>query len=107
MAQSSIKSKYVHTSFLGPARFTIVGDETIHIDVNPNPTEGIAALRWGLFCFVRGVDAVLRLVGLDADSERIVDRYAAVRDLAGEELRKAQHNSGSDLGASETSENDA
>jgi len=85
--QFQISSDYVHTSFLGPGRFTIVGDE-MHVDMNPDPTEGMAALRWGLFYFVRGADAVLRVVGLDGDSEALVGRYADVRDLAHAELRK-------------------
>ena len=85
--QFEISSDYVHTSFLGPARFTIVG-ENMEIDMNPDPTEGMAALRWGLFYFVRGADAVLRLTDLDTDSERIVRRYADIRDLAEDELRE-------------------
>lgn len=48
----------------------------------------MASLRWGLFYFVRGADAVLRLTGLDADAERIVGRYAAIRELAEGELGK-------------------
>jgi hypothetical protein len=93
--QFEISSDYVHTSFLGPARFTIVGD-TMHIDMNPDPTEGMASLRWGLFYFVRGVDAVLRLVGLDADSKRIVSRYAEIRNLAEAELGKVLHTPAAD-----------
>ena len=85
--QFEISSDYAHTSFLGPARFTIVG-ENMEIDMNPDPTEGMAALRWGLFYFVRGADAVLRLTDLDTDSERIVRRYADIRDLAEDELRE-------------------
>jgi hypothetical protein len=85
--QFQLSSDYVHTSFLGPGRFTIVDDE-IHVEMNSDPTEGLAALRWGLFYFVRGADAVLRLVGLDADSKRIVERYAEIRDVAHEELSK-------------------
>jgi hypothetical protein len=85
--QFQISSDYVHTSFLGPGRFTVVGDE-MHVDMNPDPTEGIAALRWGLFYFVRGADAVLRLVGLDADSAALVRRYADVKDLADAELQQ-------------------
>lgn len=46
--QFEISSDYVHTSFLGPARFAIVGDE-MQVDMNPDLTEGMAALRWGLF----------------------------------------------------------
>ena len=51
--QFQIGSDYVHTSFLGPARFTIIRDE-MHVDINPDFIEGVAALRWGLFYFVRG-----------------------------------------------------
>jgi hypothetical protein len=58
----------------------------MHIDMNPDPTEGMAALRWGLFYFVRGADAVLHLTGLDKDAERIVGRYAGIRGLAEDEL---------------------
>lgn len=85
--QFEISSDYVHTSLLGPARFAIVGDN-MEIDMNPDPTEGMASLRWGLFYFVRGADAVLRLTGLNADAERIVGRYAAIRELAEGELEK-------------------
>jgi hypothetical protein len=83
--QFQISSGYVHTSFLGPARFAIVGEE-MHVDMNPDPTEGIAALRWGLFYFVRGADAVLRVVGLDDESTKIVERYAAIKPVAEAEL---------------------
>jgi hypothetical protein len=85
--QFEISSDYVHTSFLGPARFMMVGEE-MQIDLNPDLTEGMTALRWGLFYFVRGADAVLRLSALDPDAERIVARYAAIRDLAESELQR-------------------
>lgn len=85
--QFAISSDVIHASFLGPARFTIVGDE-MHVDMNPGETEGAAALRWGLFYFVRGADAVFRLVGLDDDSQKLVARYAAIKQLADDELKK-------------------
>jgi hypothetical protein len=85
--QFTVSSDYVHTSFLGPARFTII-DKEIHVDMNPDPIEGMAALRWGLFYFVRGADAVLRLVGLDADSQQVVARYGAITSLADDELQR-------------------
>jgi hypothetical protein len=85
--QFQISSDYVHTSFLGPARFAIV-DDVMDIDMNPDETEGMAALRWGLFYFVRGADAVLRLVGLDDEAAAIVQRYAVLKPIADAELAK-------------------
>jgi hypothetical protein len=93
--QFQVSSDYVHTSFLGPARFTII-DTQIHVNMNPDPIEGMAALRWGLFYFVRGADAVLRLVGLDADSQLVVARYSAITSLAADELQKVLCVSGSE-----------
>jgi hypothetical protein len=79
----------------------------MHVAMNPDPTEGMAALRWGMFYFARGADAVLRLVGLDADSKRIVSRYAVIRDLAETELDKVLDTPAADLDADATSRDDA
>jgi hypothetical protein len=104
--QFQIGSDYVHTSFLGPARFTIIRDE-MHVDINPDFIEGVAALRWGLFYFVRGADAIMRLVGLDGESKRIVARYAAITELADRGLQKVLPDSGSDSSSRAASTDDA
>ena len=104
--QFQISSDYVHTSFLGPARFTVIGDE-MHVDLNPDPIEGVAALRWGLFYFVRGADAVLRLVGLDAESQQIVVRYGSIKDLADDELDKVLRVAGSQPSTNAAAKDDA
>jgi L-amino acid N-acyltransferase YncA len=85
--QFRVSSGYVHTSFVGPARFRVTS-EAMEIDMNPDPLEGMSSLRWGLYYFARGADAVLRLVGLDDDVNHVVERYAAVRELADSELDK-------------------
>ena len=85
--QFALSSDYIHAGFLGPGKFAIVGGSEMHVDMNPDAMEGVAALRWGLFYFVRGADAVLRLVGLDEESAEVATRYRAIKPLADAELR--------------------
>lgn len=56
--------------------------------MDPDMSEGLAALRLGLFYFVRSAEAVARLVGLDDVKEHLVSEYAGIKDLAEAELDK-------------------
>jgi hypothetical protein len=80
-----VGSGYAHSSLLGPGRFTL-DDDHMHVDMNPDPAENVAALRWGIYYFAVGAAAVLELAGLDGESSDIAKAYADIKPVAEVEL---------------------
>lgn len=74
-------SDYIHAGVYGPGVFAQHPDGLV-IKVAPDGRQGLAALRWGLFYFARGVDAIARLAGDNELKADITAAYAELKPLA-------------------------